>query len=221
VAKVWPKALLQNADLAVELLMRLLQFAFPVLAIFASSATVSQTFTGSLNDDLYVSGTVLGIVLLEGFDERNATHSEQTDAMVQFFQDGSAEYDFRSLDGSSKSCSGRLEFIEAVEDSSWQTVEFRITPQESIGEACPEGGFLIFSRRLDANISDPVRIGYRPYAIENSGPMISGGVYFTDGVPLLQDYPVLNAAKAELANVMEEAALRSGPISVLDRAAAA
>jgi hypothetical protein len=187
--------------------MRLIRLLFPILLIFVSSPVVSQTLTASLNHDLYDRGTVLGTVLLEGFDESNVSNSAETDAMIQFFQDGSAEYDLRSLDGTSLICGGKLEFLEALEDSDWQSVKFRLVPMQAIGEACPKGGFLILSRRLDAGDTDPIKISYRPYVGVKTSLTLSGGLYLTDGVPLFQDYAVLDGPEAEQANAAEEASI--------------
>lgn len=170
----------------------------------ANSVAIAQSSEQSLLSELRVTGSVIGRVFLDANVGSNISHSEEAEAMLQFFSDGMAEYDFNSVAGPSYSCSGRLEVFEEFEDDNWQTVGFLVESLKSTGDACPQKGFIYLSRRPDATKSDPIKITYQPDVNAESLLAMSGGLFLTAGIPLLQDYKFLTDEEAELSNAMEE-----------------
>lgn len=161
---------------------------FQTLSIgFFAFSIVTPSFAESLNKSVYETGTILGRISIESSGANGTPQSEEVDAMLQFFQDGAAEYDFRSLVDSSISCSGELVFIEYIENTDWQSLELQLVPEESNSDNCPPTGYLSLSRRPDASNSDPIKVGFRPDAGETSSFFLAGAVYLTEGVPEYRD----------------------------------
>jgi hypothetical protein len=152
-------------------------------AAFLAFGISAPSLAESLNESVYETGTVLGRIFIESSGANGSFKSEEVDAMLQFFQDGAAEYDFRSLADSSIACSGELIFIEYMENTDWQTLELQLVPKESNSDNCPPKGFLSLSRRPDATNSDPIKVGFRPDVMEASDLFLAGAVYLTEGVP--------------------------------------
>jgi hypothetical protein len=167
---------------------------------FLAFNVAAPSFAESLNESLYGTGTVLGRIIIESSGANGSPQSEEVDAMLQFFQDGGAEYDFRSLVDSSISCSGELIFIEYMENTDWQSLELQLVPEESNSDNCPPTGFLSLSRRPDATNSDPIKVGFRPESAEAPDLFLAGAVYLTEGVPEYRDLE----AKGEVETVGSE-----------------
>lgn len=157
---------------------------FSTLTIgFLAVNIASPTFAESLNESVYKTGTVLGRISIEKGGANGSPQTEEVDAMIKFFKDGAAEFDFQSLADSSISCSGELIFIEYTENTDWQILELQLVPEESNSDNCPPTGYLTLARRPDATNSDPIKVGFRPDAGEISSLFLDGAVYLTEGVP--------------------------------------
>lgn len=149
-----------------------------VLSIWLSLLSATHGQAESLKDELYERGSTVGRILFEVYDEEyNVLQSEEVDVSLEFLQRGDGEYDFRSIGGPTLSCSGKLEFSEAFEDASWQTVELKLDPGMPNSASCPQDGFLILSRRADEDGIVPIKIGYRADGNIQLGLVLNGAVF--------------------------------------------